>query len=203
MLIRPNTYDKEIVKEVKHCYKGLELKGKKVLDIGANIGAFSRLAYKQGAEVITFEPDKENFSLLQKNSPNTLNINKAVVGNGDKTRNFYLNRGINKGSHSLEIKRGRKEIMVDCCNFKEILEKYKPDVLKVDIEGGEYEIFDSVHKIPYPITQIAIELHLTKKKWRNKEAKKLIQKLINEGFNPVKHPQIGQKNWHTVGVFKR
>lgn len=202
MKYREGTYDKEIINEVKNCYNGLDFDGKVILDIGGNIGAFAKMATDKRAKVISFEPCPENFELLVENSPDSININRAVVGNTDKQRNFYLNKGRNKGIHSLEIKRGRDKIIVDCCNFSDMIEEYKPDILKIDIEGGEYELFD-LETIPKCVKQIAIELHLKRKDWRFLGAFKIINILELNGFKPIKDVTIGEKNWTTIGVYTR
>ena len=41
------------------------------LDIGAHIGVFTSLALAAGAEVVSVEPDKDNFAILEKNSVRT------------------------------------------------------------------------------------------------------------------------------------
>eukprot|EP00415_Alexandrium_ostenfeldii_P004614 UN4614 len=44
------------------------MEGKKVLDLGANIGAFTRRALEEGARVVAVEMDAGNFSLLKQNT---------------------------------------------------------------------------------------------------------------------------------------
>lgn len=38
------------------------------LDVGAHIGVFTSLALAAGADVVSVEPDKHNFAILEKNS---------------------------------------------------------------------------------------------------------------------------------------
>jgi FkbM family methyltransferase len=201
---RANTSDIRVVKEVEY-YK-MYYVGKKVLDIGANIGAFSCWALKSGAkEVIAYEPEDENFNLLCKNirGKNVVAIKKAIVGNDDKTRSFYLNEGSNRGSHSLYITRRAVVKTVQCENIWTVIEQYQPDVVKIDIEGGEYYLFDYTQPLPSFVKQIAIEFHLNKKEWRNSSAFSLLNYLKKNQFIEVKPARIGDKNWFTMGIFKR
>jgi FkbM family methyltransferase len=205
MNYRKGTYDLEIIREVNSCYDGLTFNNKIVLDVGANIGAFSVMASKSGAKkIFSFEPDKENFALLKRNKlPNMEIFKLAVVGNNDKTRKFYLNKGINKGAHSLYIKRGRDETKVNCIRFSKVLGKYKPQVIKIDVEGSEYELLLSLKKMPEYVKQLALELHLTKKEWRTNLSQKVLSFIKDNGFIAIKPPKIGEKNWHTIGVWRR
>lgn len=207
MIIRPGTYDSEIVKEMPRAYGGLDYLDKKVMDIGGCFGAFAIFAVKQGAsEVFSYEPEDENFSLLLKNCSRFKQINpvhSAVVGNGDKQRTFYLNVGKNKGSHSLYIKRKRKVVVVNCLNFQDEINHIKPHILKIDAEGAEYELINSIISLPETVNCIVIELHFGKKEWREKSAQGLLLKINALGFRLINKPAIGGKHWHTIAKFKR
>ena len=62
--------------------------GDVVVDLGANIGIFTRFAYKEGAsKVIAFEPDKRYFELLKLNSdPRSILFNAAMSDSIGVTR---------------------------------------------------------------------------------------------------------------------
>jgi FkbM family methyltransferase len=135
-VIKGNTYRKLTIQP-----------GDTVLDVGMNIGMFTIWALLQGAkQVFGFEPSPQNFILANRNiklnelTGAATTYEKAVVGTDDTVRQFALNVKKNKGAHSLVSKRGRNAIEVECENFQKILERIKPNVIKMDIEGGEYEI---------------------------------------------------------------
>lgn len=152
--VREDTSDEFVVREVfSGEYNKLQLQSNDVVvDFGLNIGMFTIFALNKGvAQVHAFEPDKENFSLACDNV--ALNIatsfryflhNKAVVGNNDATREFSINSKKNKGAHSLVAKRGRSFVTVECVNINDVFESVKPTVVKMDIEGGEYECLPAV-----------------------------------------------------------
>lgn len=152
--VREGTSDEFVVSEVfSGEYNKLNIKSDDiVVDFGLNIGMFTVFALNKGAKLVhSYEPDKENFALAQKNV--AMNIsdsfryvlhNEAVIGNNDKTREFSINLKKNKGAHSLVAKRGRDTVTVDCVNINHVFNSVKPTVVKMDIEGGELECLPAV-----------------------------------------------------------
>jgi len=117
-----------------------------VLDLGGNIGAFTCDAFDKVKKIIVFEPEAVNFEFLSINiedngAKNVIAYNKAVVGNDDKVRDFYLGKA--PYYYSFLVKHNRKRVPVECMNINEIMEKYKPTKMKVDIEGSEWEVLTS------------------------------------------------------------
>lgn len=152
--VREGTSDEFVVSEVfSGEYNKLNINSDDiVVDFGLNIGMFTVFALNKGAKLVhSYEPDKDNFALAQKNV--AMNIsdsfryvlhNEAVVGNDDKTREFSINLKKNKGAHSLVAKRGRDTVTVDCVNINHVFNSIKPTVVKMDIEGGELECLPAV-----------------------------------------------------------
>ena len=177
-IVRKKTSDSFIVKEVLDgAYRKLNIYPTDIcLDIGLNIGVFSIMASKKCKLIYGFEPDKENFEIAHKNLQinNCMNVKifeKAIVGNNDKTRNFSINVKRNKGAHSLISKRGRDSILVKCININNVINEYKPTIMKIDCEGGEYEIIKSIGDYSC-FREIILEFHhahlndiLTKEKY--------------------------------------
>lgn len=197
---RENTLDEYVIKE-QSSYKEFFalMEGKRVADIGANIGAFAYNALKAGAnEVVCFEPDPDNVKMFRKQNLNAKLISRAVA---DKTgtREFYVNTGKNKGLHSLQPYRGRDVIKVRTVSFQEVLERYKPQLVKIDIEGGEYGLNLN---LPEYVEAICIEIHLTAKGHRS--LGKALTKRLAEDFPYVLHEaHITDKNWTTLFIGKR
>lgn len=206
MKTREGTLDEYVIKEQEGCYGKLNFKDKVVLDLGANIGAFADFAIKHGAkQVFCYEPEDDNFRLLEENTKG-LNVEcfkAAVIGGHEKEMDFNVNTLKNKGAHSLYISRGRVTVKVKCVNFYEICEQHKPEILKIDIEGGEYHIFKSNVKLQESIEQIAIELHFGTKEWRKVGCFKVLDYLGYNQFNMIRKPKIGGKNWTTMLIARR
>jgi FkbM family methyltransferase len=121
-------------------------RGDVVLDLGANIGyytlLFSRLV-GEGGKVFAFEPDPDNWALLEKNVAanrcrNVTLVRKAVSDRTGKTR-LYLARD-NKGDHRIyNSGDGRHSIEIEAIRLDEYFQGYQGaiNLVKMDIQGSE------------------------------------------------------------------
>ena len=167
-LVREGTSDEFVVREVfTGEYNKLNISSDDViLDFGLNIGMFTVFALKKGSKkVISYEADKENFGYAEHNvALNCLDkdryelYNLAVIGNDDPYREFSINLKKNKGAHSLVHKRGRDVVKVPCININKVFKTYNPSVVKMDIEGGEYECLKSIKSFGN-IREFIMEFH--------------------------------------------
>jgi FkbM family methyltransferase len=151
--LRMNKIDRPVLYEVvvfKGYSKDLHLtKEDRWLDIGGHIGTFSiDIADKVGM-VVTFEPEPDNYEILQKNIAdnkiqNITTYNEAVVGNEDQEREFHLDEKRNTGGHSFIAADGAKTMKVKCHNINDILKTYNINKVKLDCEGAEFEIIKAM-----------------------------------------------------------
>ena len=203
-IVRNETSDSFVVKEVlSGAYRKLQIKPNDVcLDLGLNIGVFSVMASKKCKFVYGFEPDKENFEIAYKNlkfnnCANTTVFNKAVIGNDDTKRKFSINIKRNKGAHSLIEKRGRNCVIVECININNLIDEYKPTIMKIDTEGAEYEILKSIKNFDC-FREIILEFHhahLNDIKTRFKYFE--IVELLKKKFRKVDYRAETKKAWVT------
>lgn len=163
------------------------LKNKVVLDLGGNIGCFAYNAIKYKAKkVISYEPSPRNVKLYNKQGIERAKVIEAAVSDKNGIANFYINKKNNKGLHSLIERRGRECIEVKTISIQDIINKVKPDYIKVDIEGGEYFILKELVKIDeYGIKGIAIEFHMLKKPGMLSKAKKFVKVLNKKGYKNI------------------
>lgn len=137
-----------------------------VIDIGAHIGLFALFSaqFCKNGTIYCFEPVKENFDLLKSNLDlngirNVVAVNAAVsVNTGVVT--IYLNE--DEAGHSMHVM-GSKQIQVKSLSLQDIFDSNKLercDFLKIDCEGEEYEIINSL-PIPYfnKISKMCVEYH--------------------------------------------
>ena len=208
-VVRKDTMDLFTCKEVlkKQEYKKLQFTGEDVvLDLGMNIGIFSIYALNKGAKkVYSYEPNKDNFQLAQENLKlNNIKdrrytlTNKAVVGNSDKKRYFYENLATNKGAHSLIKVRGRNNIVVGCVNINEVVKKISPTIIKMDIEGAEYECLKEL-KIWKGVNQLILEFHHKVLKDTDTHTKyNEILRLLKSKFNNVEGRADTKGSWYSL-----
>jgi len=191
--VRENTSDQCIIYEVFRArgggdYRYMSLKcSDRVLDLGGNIGTYAMLINNKVRNVVSFEPDKSNIELYEKNMVDN-NINNckvipyAVIGNDDKERQFGLSNSINKGSHSLLVTKGKKRevVTVPCMNINDILNIGNFNKIKIDIEGSEYEVLKGIKSFKQ-IEEMIIEYHFN----MIKEYYEEIQNLLKSNYNNV------------------
>jgi FkbM family methyltransferase len=201
---RNGSMDEYIWKEQRAAYRLLNIEdGSVVLDIGGHAGFFALYALARGASrVVSFEPSKANYAQGRLNTAMKPVewFNEAVASEGG-IGVLYLNTGKNSGAHSLEIQRGRSATPVKKVAFRHIVGIAPFQAVKIDIEGGEYDL--DMGLLPDTCKALAMELHLNRREWRYDKAPRMVEAIRLQGFKPIKEPNIGQKNWHTVGIWKR
>ena len=116
-----------------------------VLDIGANIGYYTLIFAKlvgEGGKVFAFEPDPENFLILQENI--SINEYKNVVlvkkATSDKTgvAKLHLSEA-NRGDHRLFGPVGGRVIDIETIALDDFLQDSAEniDLIKMDVQGAE------------------------------------------------------------------
>jgi len=188
LFYRPDTGDLDVLKEMyeyKEIFKVCE--DQVVMDVGANIGVFAYNALKYGAkQVISYEPEPENFQVLSKQKLGNAILNNVAMAGEVGTIDFYITRrkaGTKPcmGTHSIIPVRGRDKITVPTLSFYDELKKYKPTILKMDTEGGEYTI--DWTKLPKYIKYLAIEIHCRKKEEESRELLKWFEDNFDVLYN--------------------
>jgi len=121
-----------------------------VVDLGSNIGLFTKLATeKTNNKIISVEGSPEIFSCLVEN----LNDDKNV---------FFLNANVISETNKESNSWSKKSSIINV-TLKDIFHLYNLesiDFLKIDIEGGEYSLFrDLDDEYLKKIKKIAIETH--------------------------------------------
>lgn len=159
--------------------------GDVVVDIGFNYGIFSLGALNKGAsKIYGFEPNKnviERMSGIYPD-PDKVEIFNVAVSDQDTVLTFYEG-GDSLGSSVVERSNDyTKSYDVVCVNFYRFLSDHKIDqidFLKVDCEGTEYEIFESIPDDYFSkIKKIHVEFHFND----GEKIKSLIDKLERNNF---------------------
>ena len=239
LYIRKSTTDRKVNLQM-YQYDQLPItKGDIVLDAGANIGGFGMYALFNGADkVISFEPEPGNFDMLTRNHswfkgqqvghpeiPSKLGgkeweiYERALVGPGaPKEMALSINKGPNQGCHSIApiLFENGTSVLVKTAKFATIVGHYKPNLVKVDIEGAEYDTIlfggeqgaEAGKFKPYVwpdhIRAVALEFHLHHRSvWREQWAPALMEEFEIQGFGTLVEPIIKPNNWFTLGIYVR
>jgi FkbM family methyltransferase len=147
-----------------------------VIDAGANVGSFIEVIRTYvDCKIIAVECGKTNIAHIKnKNFENVYIIGKALVGDssqpitlteivgesksdGTMRYNQWHNIYGNHSNHSAQV----NTYVVGGVTLKELVEDYGTiDYLKMDIEGAEYEVIESLtHEDAQKIKQISLECH--------------------------------------------
>lgn len=142
-----------------------------IIDAGANIGLASiYFANKYpNAKIIAIEPEQSNFELLKENlAPYSGVIPiQAALWNKNEEINL-IDPGLGKWGFMTEMKHPTKNPPDNTCHtvmaitVDKLMKEYdltKIDILKIDIEGAEREVFSNTTSWIEKIDSIIIELH--------------------------------------------
>ena len=202
---RKDTYDLYIAKEIYRSYGKLSVEDNVALDIGGNIGLFSRWAIDNNAKkVYAFEPESFNCEMFQLNCPEEeIVLCQSAVINGEQPFvDFYISTsGKNSGNYTTRKTRGRTISTVSAVSIQKVLEETNPDVAKIDCEGGEYEIYEAIADFP-KLKEVVFEIHLTVGRLEN--AIRLDAYFLNNGWEAFIAPTLDNSSlWQTIAGYRR
>ena len=126
-----------------------------VFDIGANIGRWTDANLNKYDKIISIEASPYTFENLKKCKNRKVNLlNYAICDNNGKDIKFYhadidvlstLNKDWLTDSKSRFFNHKYKEIICKTKTIDDLIMQYgKPNLIKIDVEGGEYECIKSL-----------------------------------------------------------
>jgi FkbM family methyltransferase len=171
--IRPAGSDTDTLSEilVKHVYAKLVdavPSAEYVIDLGANIGLASRLFGTRypTSRIVSVEPDAENFEMLLKNVAGLVREGRCTplrraVWNSHAS--LTIARPTDASQYdSISVRQGGVGQAVDSVTMVDLLAESgfpRVDILKIDIEGAEVELFQGDVDWLKRVNAIAIEFH--------------------------------------------
>ena len=133
-----------------------------------------------------------NYPLLNKNQFNKLKFFTHGIWSESGIKRFYAPTNSNYVSHSIiNIQHMNEYFEAECITIKEMMRQLghnKLDILKLDIEGAEYEVIDSILNDDIKIKILCVEfdnLHRPQNSNFLNIGEKYIAKLIKAGFKPI------------------
>ena len=155
-----------------------------VWDVGANVGYYSQRMAALASRVVAFEPVPETFSRLSKLSlPNATFVNLAL---GDTSG--MLPMSLANDASSLAVLNGNiAEVQVA---RGDDLDLPQPDIVKIDVEGFEYEVISGMQSTLNAAQCRAVfcELHfeVLEKRGLRQNPAKIVKRLRSLGFMKVR-----------------
>jgi len=153
-----------------------------VVDAGAHIGTFTLWAASQNpwGKIVAVEPNAQFFRYLAENvRVNNLKnvlLEHAAIAREDAGEVFVKSAGVRAPTVS----------------FASLFQKYqldKIDLLKMDIEGAEYEVFEDTGWLA-PVRRCVMEAHVN-----HGDPRFLVSQLEKAGFRVVTRPAMNFGNW--------
>jgi FkbM family methyltransferase len=180
----------------------LDLKGKTVYDIGGHIGlltiVFAKAAGPTG-QVIVFEPNKENCSKIQKhirlNQVHNVKLLRLAIGATKKENQILIVRRYSSGTGSMDkniqaqiIGEGNsKQLRVNVDTLDGAIATHglpKPDFIKIDIEGMEYQALLGMSKtINNYSPQFHIEIHGVNELSKRENIRRIAELFQSRGYS--------------------
>jgi len=169
LVIRKDTTDIHLFKQIfilREYGIKINIKPKFIVDAGANVG-YATLWFNQkfpDAKIISIEPESSNFEVLRENTMNIDNI--KILKKGLWAKKSFLkiiDNGVGKWGFSTEEVGVEDSYDIEGIGVDDILANTDfncIDILKLDIEGAEKELFSENFESWLPKVNILIvELH--------------------------------------------
>lgn len=139
---------------------------KHIVDAGANVG-YSAVWFASkfpNAQILAIEPEQSNFDLLVKNSGLRKNIKPIKAGLwNEKTYLKINNPDADNWAFKTTLAQKGEKFSVETVTIPELMKQFgfdQIDLLKIDIEGAEYELFEKGAEEWLPnVKMIMIEIH--------------------------------------------
>jgi len=134
-----------------------------IVDCGSNIG-LSILYFKSlypEARIIGFEPDPQLYQILTNNISEFSLHNVEIFEKAiwiENAKDMPFQRDMGWGGKLTEYPTSKSTVLVDTLRLKDLISQ-QIDLLKVDIEGAEFEVFTDIqHHLDF-INSIFVEYH--------------------------------------------
>lgn len=174
-----------------------------VLDVGAHIGSFTQAALERGAQkIVAFEPDPENFCRARRHlaaaiaAGHVTLIPAAVVGglrSGLASLSGYLvaEAEVNTGGAHLLADAAPNIAAVSITDLVQCFASHRWGWLKLDCEGGEWDILEGLATVVWKPWQVCGEYHPGTRSHPEADMEDLLRRLCYAHRRVVPHGDAG------------
>lgn len=159
------------------------------IGIGEDVSFDLEIIEKYNCKVFAFDPTPKSVNWVNKNvSNNNFNFSPTGISKEKGSRLFYLpkdNKHVSGSLEKISTVNEEKAVELEFDTLKNQMIKnkhHKIDLLKMDIEGSEYDVIDSILNEKIEIDQILVEFHPHLVQNGRKKTKSSIIKLESFGY---------------------
>ncbi len=157
--------------------------------IGEDISFDKAVISRHQCNVYGFDPTPKSIAWIKNQIlPETFHFSEYGIGTKNEMVSFYLPKNKEHVSGSTVIQKNVEEennLEVELKSLKSIMDifgHYHIDVLKIDIEGSEYDVIENILQEKIPVTQILIEFHDRFFNTKHPRSKPIVEKLKMNGY---------------------
>jgi FkbM family methyltransferase len=155
--------------------------------LGEDVSFLTDIQKYVSVNVIGVDPTQKSHDYLSTNPVENMELLKMAIGKyGQDEIRIFKNSNPDYVSESCYVDHqstlGMESYVTKCISFKELIEKYSPSLIKMDIEGAEYDvIYECVG-----VKQICVEFHHHCIPSKPKsETDKCIKFMIDNGYSVI------------------
>jgi len=136
------------------------------VDVGANVGYYTQLAFKymkDDSMIYSFEPDEILFSYLEEKyvANKKILLSPLAISNAIGNEKFFVSDKVSSGSF-LQIYPTHYEVEVETTTIDKLLEECTDSeiIIKIDVEGGEMKCIEgAISTLQHLRPLVIIEIH--------------------------------------------
>lgn len=172
-----------------------------VVDVGANVGMWIEYikSVSNVNKIYAFEPNVRALKILKESYGSEITLVEKALTDKDGELDFFVSNDNSAISSIQKYDDLSSSYKVNSISFKSFVREYninKIDLLKVDIESGEYDLFKSFDETDLNmIDSILVEFHTIAGRTFDKDTTELIDIIKNAGYQYKVH------HLHDVGGF--
>jgi len=132
------------------------------VDVGANLGRYTIMLSSNYKKIIAIEPEPSNMKHLKRNllQAGIDNVDLLQIAISDREGHARLYLARHSGGHTIKKGYYNKYIKVKSSTLDNVLKhESKVDLVKVDVEGAEWNVLKGAEKSMHKIRSWMIELH--------------------------------------------
>lgn len=158
--------------KVTNALQGLH--GSLFVDVGANLGFYVNYLQSNFSRTVAIEPHPILCEYLRKHHPPNCQVVEKAISKSNGTAEFHIAEGDeNFGLSSMlpvrsnlrrNSAREKRRIIVQTETLSKILDGRTADLVKVDVEGAEWQVLEGAEPVMQHVISWIIELHNPEKK---------------------------------------